>query len=55
MSEHADVVVGVGQCTLGAGNGDVLDHGKCIVIRRNENGQWKLNRDFWNSNIADAG
>ena len=55
VSEHADVVVDVGHYVLGAVNGDVLDNGKYIVIWRNENGRWKLHRDIWNSNTADAG
>jgi len=55
VSGHADVVVDVGHYTLGAANGDVMDNGKYIVIWRNENGRWKLHRDIWNSNTADAG
>ena len=55
VSEHAHIVVDVGHYVLGAANGHVLERGKYIVIWRNENGRWKLHRDIWNSNTADAG
>lgn len=33
-------------------NKDVADRGKYLVVWRNEDGQWKLHRDVWNSNVA---
>jgi uncharacterized protein (TIGR02246 family) len=31
---------------------DVADRGKYLVVWRNEDGQWKLHRDVWNSSMA---
>ena len=34
------------------GNKEVADRGKYLVVWRNEDGQWKLHRDVWNSSVA---
>jgi len=33
-------------------NKDVVDRGKYLVVWRNEDGQWRLHRDVWNSSVA---
>jgi len=33
-------------------NKEVVDRGKYLVVWRNEDGQWRLHRDVWNSNVA---
>ena len=41
----------VGQYTL-LGEGDkIIETGKYIVIWKQENGQWKMHRDIWNSSL----
>jgi uncharacterized protein (TIGR02246 family) len=45
--------VETGKFTLYAGK-EVVDRGKYLVIWRNEDGQWKLHRDVWNSSVAKA-
>lgn len=42
-----------GRFTMYAGR-NVADRGKYIVIWRNEDGQWKLYRDIWNSNLPSV-
>jgi ketosteroid isomerase-like protein len=34
--------------------GQVIDHGKYIVVWRREKGQWKLHRDMYSSNTTAA-
>lgn len=48
---NADVVVEEGTFELSSKEGAPLDHGKYIVLWKEENGQWKLYRDIWNSNV----
>lgn len=43
--------VETGKFTMYA-NKEVADRGKYLVIWRNEDGQWKLHRDVWNSSVA---
>ncbi len=40
-----------GRFVLYAGR-EVVDRGKYLAVWRNEDGQWKLHRDVWNSNVA---
>lgn len=43
--------VEVGRVTLRNANGEIADRGKYVVIWRHENGEWKLHRDIFNSNV----
>ena len=36
-------------------DGEHLDHGKFLVLWRLVDGEWKMHRDMWNSNMAPAG
>jgi len=42
----------VGKVELRDADGKVLDHGKYIVVWKNEGGTWKLYRDIWNTSVA---
>lgn len=46
---NQDLLSEEGSWSLFDGNGTQLDHGKYIVLWKQENGQWKLFRDCWNS------
>jgi ketosteroid isomerase-like protein len=48
---NADVLVEEGTFELSNKDGAHVDHGKYIVLWKEENGQWKLYRDIWNSNM----
>ncbi|MFQ5629085.1 MAG: YybH family protein [bacterium] len=41
----------VGKYTLFAGDDQVADSGKYVVIWKKANGQWKLHRDIWNTSM----
>lgn len=43
-------VIETGEFQVEADKGMVLDNGKFIVIWKQENGQWKMFKDIWNSN-----
>ena len=45
-----DTAIEVGNYTL-SGDGQVMDQGKYIVIWKQEEGQWKLHRDIWNTSM----
>ena len=49
LEEHGDTAIETGQYTLKADGGAVADHGKYVVIWKNEGGTWKLHRDIWNT------
>ncbi len=51
LNEYTDTAVEVGKYTLGGEDDQVLDQGKYIVIWRQEDGQWKLHRDIFNTSI----
>ena len=51
LNEYTDTAVEVGKYTLGGEDGQVLDQGKYIVIWKQEDGQWKLHRDIFNTSI----
>ena len=41
----------VGRYKLGGAAGEILDQGKYVVVWKKEDGQWKLHRDIWNTNL----
>lgn len=47
---QGDTAFEVGLYQLKGAGGDVMDHGKYIVIWKQEQGRWKLHRDIWNTN-----
>jgi ketosteroid isomerase-like protein len=48
---NGDNIIEEGKYTIGDGKGKTIDQGKYIVIWREENGKWKLYRDFFNSDL----
>lgn len=51
LETHGDTSIEVGTYVMRAG-GNIVDHGKYIVIWKQENGAWKLHRDMWNSSVG---
>lgn len=41
-----------GEYTMTGEGGKVFDKGKYLVVWKKEQGQWKLHRDIWNTNLA---
>jgi uncharacterized protein (TIGR02246 family) len=52
---HGDTATEVSTFTLLDEGGQMLDKGKYIVIWRQEEGQWKLHRDIFNSSMPAPG
>lgn len=50
-----ETIFEVSQYTLKTAEGQVVDQGKYVVIWKQENGQWKLHRDIFNSSIPTPG
>lgn len=46
-----DLVVEEGTYSFPDGKGGVIDQGKFIALWKEENKQWKIYREIWNSNI----
>lgn len=54
IEDYGDTASEVGKYTLKDEGGQVLDHGKLLVIWKQESGQWKLHRDIINSSMPAA-
>ena len=50
LEDHGDTAIDIGRYTLKADGGAVADHGKYIVIWKNDGGTWKVHRDIFNTN-----
>jgi uncharacterized protein (TIGR02246 family) len=48
---HGDTAIEVSKYTLHGEGGQELDQGKYIVIWKQEEGQWKLHRDIFNTSL----
>lgn len=51
VESHGDTAIEVSTFELQGDGGQVLDAGKFIVIWKQEDGQWKLHRDIFNSSL----
>jgi uncharacterized protein (TIGR02246 family) len=51
VEDHGHTAIEVSKFTLSGEEGQVLDEGKYIIIWKQENGQWKLHRDIFNSSM----
>ena len=51
VEDHGNTAIEISKFTLSGGEGQVLDKGKYIIIWKQENGEWKLHRDIFNSSI----
>ena len=54
VEDHGDTAIEVSKYTLKGDEGQVLDTGKYIVIWKQQNGDWKLHRDIFNSSMPPA-
>lgn len=52
---HGDTAIEISKFTLHGEEGQVLDQGKYIVVWKQEDGQWKLHRDIFNSSMPAPG
>ena len=51
VEQQGNLAVEISKFSLHGGEGQVLDQGKYIVIWKQEDGQWKLHRDIFNSSL----
>jgi uncharacterized protein (TIGR02246 family) len=49
---NADLLAEEGTASLFDQNGAEIEHAKYLVIWKKEDGQWKLSRDMWNTDLA---
>jgi len=49
VEQYGEVIVEIGRFTVFIENNQVADEGKYVVLWKQENGEWKLFRDIWNS------
>ena len=54
VESHGDTAYEVGSFELRGADGNVLDHGKYVVIWKKEDGSWKLHRDIWTTSVVPA-
>jgi len=54
VEELADTAIELGQYTLFAPDGQQADQGKYLVVWKEQQGQWKLHQDIWNSSVPAA-
>lgn len=51
---NGDLLVEEGTASLSDQKGTELDHAKYLVVWKMEDGQWKLFRDMWNTDLTPA-
>lgn len=54
LQVFGDTAHEVGRYVLETADGDHIDHGKYICIWKRINGEWRLHRDIFNSNMAPS-
>ncbi len=52
LAEGGDSAWEVGRYRLHGADGGQVDHGKYIVIWKQEGGKWKLHRDIWTTSVS---
>ena len=52
IEQHGDTAIEMSKYTLGGADGEMLDHGKGMVIWKNVGGNWQLHRDIWTSSLV---
>lgn len=55
VERFGDTAYEVSRATLTGEDGQVLDRVKYIVVWKQEDGQWKLHRDIFNSSLPPVG
>jgi uncharacterized protein (TIGR02246 family) len=51
VETHGETAIESGTYEMTLKDGKVADRGKYIVIWKRENGQWRIHRDIWNTNM----
>ena len=51
VEELTDTAIELGHYTLFGPNDQLLDQGKYLVVWKEQQGQWKLYQDIWNSSM----
>ena len=54
IEELEDTAIELGNYTLFDAAGQPLDQGKYLVVWKEQQGQWKLHQDIWNTNLPAA-
>ncbi len=49
IEQYGEVVAEIGHYKVSIERNEVIDEGKYLVLWKQENGEWKLFRDIWNS------
>jgi ketosteroid isomerase-like protein len=52
VTESGDIAVETGNYRLFAADNSEIDNGKYLVVRKLEDGEWRLHRDIWNTSKA---
>jgi uncharacterized protein (TIGR02246 family) len=52
VEEQGDTAIEMGNFILKGENNTALDQGKYIVVWKHQEGQWRLDKDIWNSSLA---
>lgn len=55
ISGDGDIYAETGNLELFGADNQSLDKGKYVVVWKKENGNWKMYRDIWNSNLPAPG
>ena len=50
LDDLGDTAIEIGRYTLVASDGEMLEHGKYLVVWKQDGGAWRLHRDMWSSN-----
>ena len=54
LESHGDAATEIGVYSVKDGTGKEIDRGKYMVSWKRVQGQWKLHRDIWNSNLPQG-
>nr|WP_084444272.1 DUF4440 domain-containing protein [Hymenobacter roseosalivarius] len=51
VEELQDTAIELGTYTLLGSDGQQIDQGKYLVVWKEQNGQWRLHQDIWNTSL----
>ena len=52
LESYGNTAYEVGKFELNGANGQVVDHGKYVVVWKKEGASWRLHRDIWTSSVV---
>jgi uncharacterized protein (TIGR02246 family) len=52
VEQQGETAIEVGQYSLSGADGQRMDVGKYVVIWKKQEGDWKLHKDIWNTNLS---